>query len=70
MGLAVSQLGNNEQEFEDPQGSRSTVKDFLNKSFDYEYSFRWPCVAIALAYVVVFRLVGAAALRYFNFQKR
>lgn len=70
MGLTVSQLGDKEQEFVGPGGARTTVKGFLEDSFDFEYSFRWPCVAIAFAYVVIFRLLGAAALRFLNFQKR
>lgn len=70
MGLTVSQLGENEQEFVGPSGTSTTVKEFLKQSFDYEYSFRWQCVAISFAYVVVFRLLGAAALRFLNFQKR
>lgn len=70
MGMTASQLGDNEQEFVGPSGTTTTVKEFLNDAFGYEYSFRWQCVAIALAYVVVFRLLGAAALRFINFQKR
>lgn len=70
MGLSVSQLGNNEQQFRDPQGNLNTVKGFLDESFGFEYSWRWPCVGLALAYVILFRLLGAAALRFLNFQKR
>ena len=55
--------------FTGPAGT-TTVKDYLESTFDYEYSFRWPCVAISVAYVIFFRLLGAAALRYLNFLKR
>eukprot|EP00892_Ulva_mutabilis_P008760 jgi/Ulvmu1/6256/UM028_0114.1 len=70
MGLTVSQLGDNEQEFVDPQGNRSTVKAFLDDQFGFKYSWRWTCAGISLAYVLVFRLLGAAALRFLNFQRR
>jgi hypothetical protein len=42
-GLAVDQLGQNQQMMTTPEGTQQTVADFMTSFFGYEYSFRW-CV--------------------------
>jgi hypothetical protein len=51
-------------------GITMSASEFLNKAFGYEYSFRWPCLAIICAYIVFFRLVAVWALNSMNFLKR
>jgi hypothetical protein len=43
---------------------------FLESYFGYSYSFRWPCLAIVVAYIAAFRLASIMALRYANFLRR
>ena len=42
-GLAVDQLGQNQQMMTTPEGTQQTVAEFMTSFFGYEYSFRW-CV--------------------------
>lgn len=70
-GLAVTQLGDLEDEtITDLQGNQVTVTTFLKERFDYEYSMRWPIVAILFGYVVVFAVASVLALKRLNYQRR
>ena len=40
-GLAVDQMGENQDVLITPEGQRTTVSAFLASYFGYEYSFRW-----------------------------
>jgi len=70
-GLVVDQLGG------DPSamvsgilGPPTSVPDYMNSVFGYEYSFRGWCVLILLAYVLVFRLISILSQRYVSYLKR
>jgi hypothetical protein len=69
-GLGVTQLGDRENTFQPTVGPATTVKAFMKDFFGYEFGFAWWCILIVFGYVLFFRLLGAAALRYLNFVKR
>ena len=47
-----------------------SLKQYIMDEFDYEYSFRWPALAILLAFVVLMRLSVALATKTLQWQKR
>lgn len=53
-GVTASQFGDNDTEF-NAFGTVMTVKQYIKNVFDYEYGFRWWCVAIMLLFIIVFR---------------
>jgi ABC-type multidrug transport system permease subunit len=69
-GLGTSQLGDVDAPMQDIDGEMTTVSEFLESFFGYEYSFIWWAWLITLAFAVVFRLGSGAALKLFNFNKR
>ncbi|KAK9907686.1 hypothetical protein WJX75_008105 [Coccomyxa subellipsoidea] len=69
-GLAVDQMGENNDLLITPQGQRTTVSAFLASYFGYEYSFRWHCTAIIIAYIFVFRIGSMLSVRLLSYQRR
>lgn len=60
-GLAVDQLGQNQQIMTTPEGTQQTVAEFMTSFFGYEYSFRW-CVRSTYP-PCIFKVVTTLALR-------
>jgi ABC-type multidrug transport system ATPase subunit len=69
-GFVGSQLGQDMDLFVTPQGTTTTVKAFLKDNFNYEYDRLYICVVVLLAYLAIFWLLSATALKRINFQKR
>ena len=42
----------------------------MDDHFGYQYSLRWWCVLILLAYIIFVRVTSILALKYWNFLKR
>jgi ABC-type multidrug transport system permease subunit len=54
-----------------PYGSGvDSVANFINTTYEYDYNFRWPAIAIEIAFIVFLRLIVAVATKYLRFQKR
>ncbi|GMH32356.1 hypothetical protein BSKO_00190 [Bryopsis sp. KO-2023] len=68
-GLSVSQLGENDTPII-AFGQTATVKEFLKRRFDFEYSFRWWCVGILCLFIVVFRVLTIIAVKCVQHQRR
>lgn len=68
--LAVSQLGDSDEPITLAIGGSVPLSQFLEDSFGFEYSFRWWCVLILLAFVLFFRLGSVVALLRLNFSSR
>ena len=64
------QLGDVDAPITGYNGQPTTIIEFLSSYFSYKYSFRWQCVAIVAAYILVFRLGSILAIKYISFQKR
>ncbi|CAL8463057.1 g2591 [Coccomyxa elongata] len=69
-GLAVDQMGENTDQLITPEGQVTTVKEFLTSYFGYEYSFRWNCTAIIIAYIFLFRIGSMLSVRFISYQQR
>ena len=69
-GLAASQVGDDETPFISANGDETTVSQFLEDFFGYEFNFIWPCIAIVVAYTIFFRAISAIGVRYVSFQSR
>ena len=59
-------------EYIDASGAaaNSTIAGYIDETFGYQYSFRWPAVVISLLYVLLLRTVVVIATKYIHFQKR
>lgn len=69
-GLAASQLGDKSEVMVLPNGSTTTVNQYLLSEFGYSYDFRWWCALILFAYVAFFDLGAILFLKYVNYLKR
>jgi ABC-type multidrug transport system ATPase subunit/ABC-type multidrug transport system permease subunit len=68
-GMGGSQMADSQVELEGYEGA-STIADFVNVYFGYEYGFIWWCPLIVLAYVIFFRTMSALLMSYVSFNKR
>ena len=64
------QLGDSTAPITDYSGKLNTVSAFLEDYFQYDYSFRWPAVAIVAFLVALFRMGSVFAPMYLNYQRR
>jgi hypothetical protein len=64
------QLGDVQTPVVDYSGQLTTVSGFLRNEFEYKHSFEWYCVLIVGAFIVFFRVGGAAAIKLINYQRR
>jgi hypothetical protein len=48
----------------------ATIAGYIDETFGYQYSFRWPAVVISLCYVLLLRTIVVAATKYIHFDKR
>ena len=52
-----------------PPGCPSAAQ-FLDDYFGYHYSFRWWCVLILMAFIVIFRLAAMLTVKLVNHQQK
>ena len=69
-GLAVSQLGNRDDNVKGFDGNNTVIRNFLRDYFGYRFEFRWFAVLIIAAYLVAFRVLAMLALKFMSFQRR
>ncbi|KMT06318.1 hypothetical protein BVRB_7g160010 [Beta vulgaris subsp. vulgaris] len=69
-GLVTSQVGDKSSLIEIPGISSVPVKIFLKELLGYEYDFLPVVVVAHLAWVLLFFMVFAYSIKFFNFQKR
>lgn len=69
-GLVVSQLGDGDTQIEVPGAGTMGLKEFLKKTFGFEYDFLPVVAAVQLGWVLLFLFVFAYAMKFLNFQKR
>ena len=68
-GLCL-QLGDSQTPVVNYAGQPTTVSGFLRTEFEYKHSFEWYCVLIVGAFIIFFRVGGAAAVKLINYQRR
>lgn len=68
--LAADQLGDKENLIELENGEQTTIRDYMEDQYGYEYRLRWLAIGVLAAMVLIMRLTLAFALKYLNFQKR
>jgi len=69
-GMGGSQMADSDVALTEPYGDASTIGEFVNSYFGYDYGFIWWCPLIVLAYVVFFRGMSAILMSYVSFNKR
>lgn len=70
-GLGGSQMGNSSVLFATTNGTTTTtVGEFVNQFWGYEYSFIWWCPLILFAYVLFFRVGTSLLISFVSFNKR
>eukprot|EP00271_Cylindrocystis_brebissonii_P020903 TRINITY_DN71_c0_g6_i2.p1 TRINITY_DN71_c0_g6~~TRINITY_DN71_c0_g6_i2.p1 ORF type:complete len:224 (-),score=40.54 TRINITY_DN71_c0_g6_i2:845-1516(-) len=70
-GLIASQFGNLTNSFTAADGTEyASVKSFLDDYFDFKESMLGVCVAVLLGFSLVFWLMFALSIKFFNFQRR
>mmetsp|Transcript_26327 Transcript_26327/g.46839 ORF Transcript_26327/g.46839 Transcript_26327/m.46839 type:complete len:116 (-) Transcript_26327:207-554(-) len=68
-GLVASQLGDSDY-LVDVYGQVTTVSEFVETFFGYNYDFRWWCIIIVFAFAAGFMFSAAGALFKLNFNVR
>ena len=48
----------------------TTVKQYLDDTYDYKYSFLGWCILILIGYGIAFAFIAVLALRFLKYQKR
>lgn len=69
-GLGTSQLGDNDEIITGPDGQQTTVSEFIEDFYGYNYSFIWQAWLIVLAFAIGFKVIGAISLRYISHDQR
>ncbi|XP_015583835.2 ABC transporter G family member 39 isoform X3 [Ricinus communis] len=69
-GLVTSQVGDKNALVEIPGAGNMPVKVFLKETLGYDYDFLPAVAAAHLGWIIIFFLVFAYGIKYFNFQKR
>ncbi|GAB2255079.1 hypothetical protein Droror1_Dr00008857 [Drosera rotundifolia] len=69
-GLVTSQVGDKQTHLDIPGSSNTTVELFLNGYLGYHHDFLSTVAAVHVAWVVIFLLVFAYAIKTLNFQRR
>ena len=62
-----------EQTIEWLDGSRlvtTSISTYVEETFGYKYSMRWPALVISLAFILLLRSIVMVATKYINFSKR
>lgn len=47
-----------------------SVRTYIDEYFGFKYSFRWYCVLILMAFIVLFRVGAMVALKLVNHTRR
>ncbi|KAJ7568416.1 hypothetical protein O6H91_01G032000 [Diphasiastrum complanatum] len=69
-GLIASQLGDFETPLTTPDGTETTVKEFLKSYFGFHHDFLGAVAGVHIGMVIGFAVVFALCIKHFNFQKR
>ena len=47
-----------------------TIANYIDTTFGYQYSFRWPALVISLLYIMLLRIIIVMATKFLHFDKR
>ena len=69
-GLVASQLGDVTDVITGPDGTTTTIANYISQDLGFQHYYIGWCVLISIGFCLFFRVVSAVALQYLNFQTR
>lgn len=69
-GLVASQVGDEQNVISNPDGTTTTIADYVGTELGLPHYYIGWCVLITACWCLLFRVITALALRYLNFQTR
>lgn len=69
-GLVASQVGNEQNVISNPDGSTTTISEYVSTELGLPHYYIGWCVLITACWCLLFRVITALALQYLNFQTR